>query len=136
MEIDINDWQKWANNSLPLYSGIDNGGKIAFSIDGIDDRIVVFTKWGDSISAKLLTNLEDVEIDDKIADLIFEIKPRDVDGIICEDSFGKFLQLNIANKIRLYPLVSIRTLSKKGYEAFLSKIGANIGNNSSCGCCC
>nr|WP_278944858.1 hypothetical protein [Methanobrevibacter smithii] len=136
MEMNINDWQKWADNSLPLYSGIDNGGKIAFSIDGVEDKLVVFTKNEDSISANLLTNLDDTEIDDKIADLVFEIKPMDVEDIISEDTFSMFLQLNVLNKIKIYPLVDVKTLSKKGYEAFLSKIGANIANSSNCGCCC
>ncbi|MDD5959914.1 MAG: hypothetical protein PUC09_04620 [Methanobrevibacter wolinii] len=133
MEINIEKWDKWANNSKFLFSGINKHRKIAFLINTNENELIIFEKVENGINVSLLNNIE--EINEKTADILFEIKEEDVNKILDEDKFSKFTELTAQDEIKIYDLVGVKKLIKEGYEPFLSRIGLNINNNS-CSCCC
>lgn len=132
MEINIEKWNEWANNSKFLFSGINKHRKIAFLINTNEDELIIFKKEENKINVSLLSNIK--EVNEKTADILFEIKKEDVNKILDEDNFSKFTELIVKNEIKIYDLVGVKKLIKEGYEAFLSRIGLNINNSYSC-CC-
>jgi hypothetical protein len=134
MEIDIKKWKEWANRSSFLFSGINKNRKIGILIDSIEDKLIILTKKEDGIDVSLLNDVE--EVDEKTADLILEIKEDDVEKIINDEKFSKFLELTASDEIKMYDLVGIKKLIRSGYEAFLTRIGYNVNNTDTCCCCC
>ncbi|WP_288268538.1 hypothetical protein [uncultured Methanobrevibacter sp.] len=134
MEIDIKKWNDWANRSSFLFSGIKDNRKIGILIDSIEDKLIILTKKENGIDVSLLNDVE--EVDDKTADLILEIKEDDVEKVINDENFSKFLELTASDEIKMYDLVGIKKLIRLGYEAFLSRISYNVNNTDTCCCCC
>jgi hypothetical protein len=134
MEIDIKKWNDWANRSSFLFSGIKDNRKIGILIDSIEDKLIILTKKENGIDVSLLNDVE--EVDDKTADLILEIKEDDVEKVINDENFSKFLELTASDEIKMYDLVGIKKLIRLGYEAFLSRIGYKVNNTDTCCCCC
>ncbi|OWT32596.1 hypothetical protein BGI41_06845 [Methanobrevibacter sp. 87.7] len=134
MEINIEKWNKWANDSKFLFTGINLNRKIAFLIDTNENELIILKKGQNEINVSLLTNVK--EVDEKTADILFEIKEEDVEKILNDKNFSKFLELTNKNEIKIYDLAGVKKLIKEGYEAFLSRIGININNTASSSCCC
>lgn len=130
---DLDLWQNWADNSLHMFRGIDEGGRIGFLLDEFDDSMILLTVGNNSIDVSVVDNLRDVELNAEHADIVFTMYPSDVEDLLEDYDFELFNELLEKQYIRLYNLIDVENLDYNGYEDFLSRLGFYINGCDYCG---
>ena len=131
---DVELWKNWVEGSSSFFAGLLDGSVIGILIGENEDQITLLEKKDGKIGVKI-ENPEDLER--PIADILFKIEEDDVNEVLKDDSFVKFIELLSNQKIRVYGLISQAELINNGYTGFLGRIGLSFGG-SCCGggsCC-
>ena len=127
---DINKWNRWVDKSISFFSGLIDGSVIGILKYLNDDKILLLEKKDSEI---LVETKNPEDMDCPVADVLFIIKEENIEEILEDKSFVKFIELLSTNEINIFGLRNKLELIDRGYTDFLGKLGLDFGAGSYCG---
>ena len=123
----IEKWENWLDHIKYEWDNVSVGKSIAFNISGFNEKIILLTKEANHVNFSIEENLNRVTSDD--ADILFEIKPIDLDFVLNDFTLHNFEKLLRSCRAMMFFLVSPKVLCDDGFHNFLEDIGFEISSS-------
>ncbi len=125
---DVKLWNNWVNENTELFKDLVNDFSMAIVVAENEDLLLI-----NRIDDVLKVDLKPLEEIEKCnADLMFVMEEKTLEELLKDFTTVKLAKLLSSKEIDVYGLNDDLELNKKGYVAFLNKLGISLGDGCSC----